>query len=180
MFKSFRTWFSLKKAVKYKSMDAQLLVGDSLHVYLAKGAQIHVKKGQVRLAFHLSNDEMFSTNCGRKIQLKDLFLNKWQIEKVLYQDNSELFGLYKKSQKINSHFDESFFYKSLFSGRKMNDLVSSLYVSNKHLINYIEQKINNNFYSLKNYCQKDSSGQIDYLLLFREVWLLIAIRDTYV
>lgn len=61
MFKSFRTWISLRKAVKYEAMDAQLLVGDSLRVYLAKGARIHVKKGQVRLALHLSKDEMFST-----------------------------------------------------------------------------------------------------------------------
>jgi acetyltransferase-like isoleucine patch superfamily enzyme len=61
MLNSFRTWMSLRKVLEYGSSDAQLLVGDSLRVYLAKGARIFIQKGQVRLAFHLSKDQMFST-----------------------------------------------------------------------------------------------------------------------
>lgn len=61
MLNSFKTWISLKKAVVYGSDDAQLLVGESLSVSLAKGARIIIERGQLRFAFHLSRDQMFST-----------------------------------------------------------------------------------------------------------------------
>jgi acetyltransferase-like isoleucine patch superfamily enzyme len=52
---------SLKKVIEYQSSEAQILVGSSLRVSLAKGAKIIVHKGQIRFAFHLSDDQMFST-----------------------------------------------------------------------------------------------------------------------